>query len=90
MAVVKMSISQWNAYQAAKKSGDTKKSAKIMDLGYQHEYDESLLAATEAEVIEYDTADILDDVAAGLENKEIYAKYGISPKRLSMIKKEAE
>jgi len=93
MATVKMSIAQWNAREKAIKEGDTKKAAAILDLGFQPEYDDSLLAATEAVIldeVELSPEDILDDVAAGLSNKEIYGKYDISPKKLSMIKKEAE
>ena len=88
MATVKMSIAQWNAREKAIKEGDTKKAAAILDLGFQPEYDDSLVDATDAVIVEPE--DILDDLAAGLSNKEIYEKYDISPKKLSMIKKEAE
>jgi len=92
MATVKMSIPQWQDYEKALAEGKTGRAAEIMELGYQNPYDPSVLGATEAEVIEeeYTNDDILDDLAAGLTNKEIYEKYSISPKRLSMIKKKAE
>ncbi len=95
MANTKMSIAQWKDYDKAVKSGDKAKAARIMDLGYQPEYDPTLVAAEEAQIIETEEEEdeneaILNDVAGGLENKEIYRKYGISPAKLTSIKKGAK
>lgn len=88
MAVIKMSIPQWDAYSKAKEEGDVVKAQAIMDMGYCREYDDSLIEAEVTDVThEVDDEDILNDLAAGLSNKEIYSKYKISPKRLSVIKK---
>jgi len=92
MATIKMSIPQWNDYEKAKADGNESRAKEILELGYQKEYDPSVLGATEAEVIEeaYTNDDIMDDVSAGMDNKEIYAKYGISPAKLVSIKKGAK
>ena len=91
-AVVKMSIAQWNDYKKAKKEGNLERAQLIMDMGYQREYDPSDVGATEAEELEelYINDDILDDVAGGMTNKEIYDKYDISPAKLASIKKGAK
>ena len=86
MAVVKMSIKQYNDFREAKKNGDEERAAKIMSLGYQPEYDETLLDATEAS-IEEDEDSVEDDLAAGIDDKEICEKYGISRQKLSAIKR---
>ena len=95
MANVKMSIKQWEDYQRAVKSGDKDKAQRIMDMGYQPDYDPAEDVSRETKLIEAAEVEdeeqlILDDVAAGLENKEIYEKYGVSPKKLSMIKAGAK
>ena len=87
-----MSIAQYNDFRKAQADKDFERAQAIMDLGYQAEYDPSDVGASEAEIIdeEYTNENILDDVAGGMDNKEIYAKYGISPAKLASIKKGAK
>jgi len=92
MAVSRMSIPQYEAFRKAQKEGNYEKAQEIVDMGYVKEFDETDLNASEAEIIEeaYTEENILDDVAAGLDNKEICEKYGISPQKLGSIKKGAK
>ena len=92
MITVKMSIPQWEDYEKALAEGKTSRAKEIMELGYQNPYDPTVLGATEAEIIEeaYTNDDIMDDVSGGMDNKEIYAKYSISPAKLVSIKKGAK
>ena len=89
---VKMSIPQYNDFRKAKDNKDNSRAQAIMDLGYQSDYDPTDVGASEAEIIdeEYTNDNILDDVAGGLTNKEIYEKYDISPAKLVSIKKGAK
>jgi len=91
---VKMSIPQYNAFRKAQEDGDDKTADAIMELGFQEDWNPSLIEATEAEILEEEqeipNEDILDAVAAGLSNKEIYGKFGISAQKLSVIKKGAK
>ena len=89
---VKMSIAQYNDFKKAKDEGNSDRAEEILSMGYQAVYDPSDVGVTEAEIMdeEYTNENILDDVAAGMENKEIYDKYGISPQKLAQIKKGAK
>ena len=92
MAHVKMSIPQYNDFRKAQADKDTARADAIYALGYQTEYDPSDVGASEAEIIdeEYTNENILDDLAGGMENKEICEKYSISPQKLGSIKKGAK
>lgn len=90
---MKMSIKQWKAYSEAKKEGDTITAQRIMDLGFAPDYEDAMLDFKEAdieEVTEFEPEDILDAVAGGMPNKEIYEKFGITAQKLVSIKKGAE
>ena len=91
----KMSIKQWKAYEQAKKAGNSERCERIISMGFNPEFDIDDIIAEEAviieaEEIEDETQSILDDVAGGLENKEICERYGISPQKLVAIKKKAK
>ena len=88
---MKMSIPQYNDFRKAQADKNTPRAEAIMALGFQADYDPSDVGATEAEIIEeaYTNDDIMDDLAAGMENKDICEKYGISPQKLASIKKKA-
>ena len=91
----KMSIKQWKAYEQAKKDGDEARMDRIINMGFNQEFNIDDIIADEAgiieaEEIEDETQSILDDVAAGLENKEVCERYGISPQKLASIKKKAK
>ena len=90
--MTKMSIAQYNDMRKAQADGDQPRAEAIVALGYQKEYDPSDVGATEADIIEqaYTEENILDDVAAGLENAEICEKYEISPQKLGSLKKKAK
>ena len=92
MAHVKMSIAQYNDFRKAQADKNPERAQAIMDLGHQEHYDPSDVGATEAEIIEesYTNDDIMDDLAAGLGNKEVCVKYGISAQKLGSIKKGAK
>lgn len=92
VAPVKMSIPQYEDFRKAQAGGNHSRADAIMALGFQKEYDPADVGATEAEIIEeaYTNDDILDDIAGGMENKEICEKYDISPQKLGSIKKGAK
>lgn len=88
-----MSIEQWNDREEALKAGDKERAQKILDLGYQPEYKKEMADFSEAELdqgLEIFEEDVMNDVAAGMDNKEIMAKYSISAQKLHAIKKKAE
>ena len=88
----KMTNEQYRDYRKAKKIGDDETAQKIWDGGYGPEYKEGDAFIVDVDVVDGDddTADILDDVAGGMENKDIYKKYGISAQKLAQIKKGAK
>ena len=92
MAHVKMGMAQYADFRKAQADKDFSRAEAIYDLGYQEQYDPTDVGASEAEIIdeEYTNENILDDVAAGLTNKEICEKYSISAQKLGSIKKGAK
>ena len=86
----KMTNEQYADYQKAKKIGDAVVAKELWEGEYDTEYKEGDAFIVDVEVEESDDDAILDDIAAGMENKEIYEKYGVSPQKLGQIKKGAK
>lgn len=82
-----MRAKQYLAFRAAQDEGNLEKAQAIFNLGAVEDYEDSMLDFTEAEID--DGNDVLDDIAAGLTNKEICEKHGISPQKLAAIRKGA-
>lgn len=101
---IKMGNKQYQDFRKAQSEGDNDRAARIYGLGYQPEYTPSMLyietevvedepkitAPADENKVELDEDAVLADVAAGLDNKEITEKYGISAQKLGSIKKKAK
>lgn len=88
MPIVRMNIPQYEDLRHAQKIGDKVSEEALMTMGYNKNYNKGDVFIVDVpEVTEVDDQDILDDVAAGMDNKDIYKKYDISSSMLVAIKK---
>ena len=86
-----MSIAQYNDYRKAQAEGDTVAEKKLWEMERDSNYKEGDVFIIDVEVAEpLDEADVLDDLASGMDDKEICIKYEISRQKLNAIKKKAK
>jgi len=90
MSMTKMSVAQYDDLRKAQAAGDKVRAQAILDMGYQPDYDPTLVEATEAEILgdepEVPHEDILQALHNGLSDAEIMAKFKVSGQVLNVIK----
>jgi len=82
-------MKQYERLQEAKKAGNEDLAEQI--LGEEYGGDSTIIdVEVEVEPIVFSEEEVMDSVAAGLSNKEIADKFGISVQKIGSIKKKAK